>query len=117
MAKKDSIDDLVFDEVVEENTKILTNEEVLFTVSYLSGGDDVCSEAFFTKRFAAEMAMAEAKKAEEDTWIDIVENGTNKELLVGTFKVSSTLVSMKIMSKDKIMRDYEEFHTDDVEKS
>lgn len=106
--------DDMFDELFEEadpeeeaeakGTRILTNENVLFTVSYLSSGDEVCTEGFVTKRFAAEIAKTEACKTTPGTWIDIIEtgNGLTKDTLVGTFKVTEDLVSMKITEISRI---------------
>ena len=114
--------DNVFDKLdelfeLEEENKIVTDKDVLFTISYSSNGEDVCSEGFLTKRFAAEIAMEEARNKEEEGWVDIVETGnaTKSSLLVGSFKVNKKLVSMKIIDKERIEQQAKEYDISELD--
>lgn len=81
--------------------QVIVDEEVLLMVSYLADNDEVCAEGFLTKRFAAEIAVEEAKVGLG--WVDIVEPGGSEEpdTLVGSFRVTEDLVSLKIINKNK----------------
>ncbi len=104
-----------FDEEMKEEKYILTDNDVLFTISYLSENEDTCTEGFFTKRFAAEIAIEEAKKAAVGTWIDVIETRRNKNIIIGTFKVTEDLVGMKIINKEEVLKTYEELALDKKE--
>lgn len=120
MPKKKDDTDSLFEELFEceesvENVlkekRLVTNEDVLFMVGYVSDNDEVCTEGFITNRFAAEIAMEEAKNKHDGEWVSILEfdSISGKEELIGTFKVIEELVSMKITGIPRIEEQAEHF--------